>query len=99
MKEYQKEIDNWFKQKSWEYWNPFIIVTRLFEEGGEFARAVNHIHGPKKKRPDEEEQDIEEEMGDIIYTLICYANSQGIDLNKAIRKSLDKVTERDKNRY
>ncbi len=42
---------------------------------------------------------MEEEIGDIIYTLICFANSNNIDLDKAIRKSFDKVMERDKNRY
>ena len=42
---------------------------------------------------------MEEEIGDIIYTLICFANSNNIDLDKAIRKSSDKVMERDKNRY
>jgi NTP pyrophosphatase (non-canonical NTP hydrolase) len=42
---------------------------------------------------------MEEEMGDIIYTLICFANSHGIKLDDAIRKSLDKVTSRDKDRF
>ena len=38
-------------------------------------------------------------MGDIIYTLICFANSHGIKLDDAIRKSLYKVTSRDKDRF
>jgi len=60
---------------------------------------VNHLHGSKKKKDSEEEQDLEEEIGDIVYTLICYANSNKIDLDKAIRKSFDKVIKRDKGRY
>jgi len=35
----------------------------------------------------------------VLYTIICLANSQKIDLDKAIRKSMDKVTKRDKKRY
>ena len=99
MDQYQNEGDEWFKKEGWNYWEPLAITARLFEEGGEFARLINHIHGPKKKRLEEHKQDIEEEIGDIIYTLICFANSHDISLDDAIRKSLDKVVSRDKGRY
>ncbi len=99
MDKYQQQIDAWFKEKKWEYWNPLAIVARLFEEGGEFARLVNHVYGPKQKKLDEHAQDMEEELGDIIYTLICFANSHNINLDQAIQKSIDKVGIRDKDRY
>ena len=99
MHKHQRAVDEWFKEKGWEYWEPLAITTRLFEECGEFARLVNHVYGPKKKKLDEEKQDMEEELGDIIYTLICFANSHGIDLDVATQKSIDKVTLRDKDRY
>jgi NTP pyrophosphatase (non-canonical NTP hydrolase) len=99
MEKYQKELDAWFKDKGWDYWTPLEILARLFEEGGEFARIVNHIHGPKKKKTEEAEQNQEEEIGDIMYTLICYANSNGINLDSAIQKSIDKVIKRDKDRF
>ena len=99
MKEHQKELDEWFRDQGWEYWSPHEILARLVEETGELARLVNHLHGPKKKKSDEAKQDLEEETGDIIYTLICYANSNDIDLDRAIKKSFDKVIERDKDRY
>lgn len=99
MDQYQKQVDDWFKEEKWEYWEPLAITSRLFEEGGEFARLVNHIYGPKKKRFDEHQQDIEEEIGDIIYTLICFANSHQISLDTAIKKSIAKVVTRDKGRY
>jgi len=99
MEEYQKELDKWFKENKWEYWKPHEIIARLFEEGGELARLINHLYGPKKKKLEEAKQDLEEEIGDIIYTLICLANSHDISLDDAIRKSFDKVTKRDKNRF
>lgn len=99
MEKYQKELDEWFKKNNWPYWSPHEITARLFEEGGEFARLVNHIYGPKKKKSTELEQDMAEEIGDIIYTLICFANSNNISLDEAIRKSFDKVIKRDKNRF
>lgn len=99
MKKYQEELDTWFKENNWQYWSPLAILARLFEEGGEFARLVNHLYGDKPKRSDEKQQELEEEIGDIIYTLICFANSNNIDLDNAIRKSFDKVIRRDKDRY
>jgi NTP pyrophosphatase (non-canonical NTP hydrolase) len=99
MEKYQQQIDVWFKEQKWEYWTPLAIVARLYEEGGEFARLVNHVYGPKKKKLDEHAQNMEEEMGDIIYTLICFANSHNINLDDAIQKSIDKVVVRDKDRY
>ena len=99
IKEYQKEVDAWFKKKGWEYWGPFEIMTRLTEETGEFAREVLHRYGPKKKRADQEKGELEEEMGDIIYTLICFANKHNLDLDKGIKGSIDTVTTRDKDRY
>ena len=99
MEKYQKELDEFFKQKGWPYWSPLAQLARLFEEGGEFARLVNHLYGEKKKKDTEKEQELEEEMGDILYTLICFANSTGINLDNAIRRSLDKVATRDKDRF
>jgi|SRR3989338_11111173 len=99
MEKYQKELDKWFKDNNWKYWSPLSILARLLEESGEFARLVNHLFGDKPKRDDEKKQELEEEMGDIIYTLICFANSHNIDIDKAIRKSFDKVVKRDKNRF
>jgi len=74
-------------------------LARLQEECGEFAREVNHLYGDKPKKSNEKRGDIEEEIGDIIYTLICFANKHKIDLDRAIRKSFDKVITRDKDRY
>lgn len=99
MKKYQKELNKWFKKNKWPYWPPLSILARLFEECGEFARIVNHLYGDKKKKETEAKQNLEEELGDIIYTLICFANSKKIDLDKAIKKTLKKVMMRDKNRF
>ena len=78
MKKYQNELDGWFKENNWRYWQPLSILARLVEECGELARLINHLYGEKKKKSKEKRQELEEEIGDIIYTLICLANSQNI---------------------
>lgn len=99
MKKHQKKLDKFFKKNKWPYWPPLVILARLFEEGGELARVVNHLYGKKPKKKTESEQDLEEEVGDILYTLICFANTLNIDLDKAIEKSFKKVAKRDKHRF
>lgn len=99
MREHQQKLDKWFKEKGWGYWSPLSILARLMEETGEFARLVNHLYGDKPKRDDEKEQNLEEEIGDILYTLMCFANSKKIDLDRAIQKSFDKMMARDEDRY
>ncbi|OGD24654.1 nucleotide pyrophosphohydrolase [Candidatus Azambacteria bacterium RIFCSPHIGHO2_01_FULL_40_24] len=99
MKKYQKELDKFFKENKWSYWPPLVILARLFEEGGELARVVNHLYGKKPKKKTESEQDLEEELGDIIFTCICFANSKGLDLDRAIKKTFKKAMTRDKNRF
>ena len=95
----QKDISDWFTKENWSYWKPHEILARLAEEVGEFARLVNHEYGPKQKKSEERKQEFEEEIGDILYTLACFANTHDIDLNEALDKSIDKVTKRDKGRF
>ncbi|MFB6212335.1 MAG: nucleotide pyrophosphohydrolase [Candidatus Magasanikbacteria bacterium] len=99
MNDQQNKIDEWFDEQGWDYWEPLVILARLQEETGEFARLVNHLYGQKEKRSDEKRQKLEDELGDILFTLACFANSHNIDLNRALQKSIDKVKGRDKDRY
>ena len=99
MNEYQKQVDGWFKKSGWKYWHPTNQFVRLSEEVGELARIINHLYGEKPKKDYELQQDLEEEIGDVLYTLVCLANSQKIDLDKAMIRSIEKVSTRDKDRY
>lgn len=99
MQKHQKELDKWFKKNNWKYWSQLSILARLMEECGEFARLVNHLYGEKRKKTGEHEQNLEEELGDILYTLICFANSNSINLDQAIKKSFKKVMARDLKRF
>ena len=95
----QKEVDVFFKRHGWPYWSPLSMLARLIEEVGEFARIVNHQFGEKKKRNDEANQDLEGEMGDILYTLACFSNAHGLDMDRALANSVKKVAVRDKGRF
>lgn len=99
LKDYQKEVDEWVTQYKIGYFKPLEILARLTEETGELARELNHRYGPKQKKTTEEKKDIEDEMADIIFTLICLANSLDLDLDRGFRSALDKCYGRDKDRF
>jgi len=99
LKKIQDDVDNWTAQFQPQYWQPHEILARLMEETGELAREVNHLYGPKKKKSTEGMKDLGTEIGDVIFTLCCLANSQGIKLDDAWTRVMDKCYNRDNNRF
>ena len=99
MKDYQKRVDDWISQYKLGYFKPLEILARLTEEVGELAREINHRYGPKKKKSTEKENDLGDEIADVIYTLVCLANSLNIDLDKYLNRVLKKYSTRDKDRW
>jgi len=95
----QERVDRWIGQYKAGYWPPLANLARLIEETGELARLLNHLEGYKPKKPGEEEQDLGLELADIVYTVICIANAQGIDLEDAFNRTMRKVETRDRDRY
>ena len=95
----QALVDAWMRERGWTYWHPLAQLARMTEELGELARLVNHLYGEKPKKADEPQQDLALEMADILYTMICLANSQGIDIQTALERVLEKYGTRDAARY
>jgi NTP pyrophosphatase (non-canonical NTP hydrolase) len=63
------------------------------------AREINHRFGQKTKKAGEAEGDMALELGDILFVVICLANSQQIDLDQAFAATLAKVRTRDADRW
>jgi len=96
----QKQVDKWAQQFQPPYWQPHEILARLSEEVGELAREINHLYGPKKKKETESTVELGDEIADVIFTVCCMANSQGIDLDECFEKMMkEKHYGRDANRY
>jgi NTP pyrophosphatase (non-canonical NTP hydrolase) len=98
-REAQQAVDRWIGQFEEGYFSPLANVARLAEEAGELAREVNHQFGPKTKKPDERLGSIPMELADILFVVICLANSQKIDLDEAFAQMMAKVTARDAGRW
>ncbi|WP_332693477.1 nucleotide pyrophosphohydrolase [Halalkalibacter lacteus] len=99
MKQMQGEVDQYIGQFKEGYFSPLAMLARMSEEVGELAREVNHFYGEKPKKSSEEDRTMEQEMGDILFVLICFANSLEIDLEEAFDLVMEKFNSRDKDRW
>ena len=52
-----------------------------------------------QKKQSEDKKTIEEEVGDLLFVLICFANSLHIDLEEAHDRVMEKFNTRDKDRW
>jgi NTP pyrophosphatase (non-canonical NTP hydrolase) len=99
IKDMQKEVDQYIGQFKEGYFSPLAMLARMTEELGELAREVNHYYGEKPKKSSEKERTVEEEMGDLLFVLTCFANSLNIDLEEAFTRVMQKFNKRDYDRW
>lgn len=99
LEDYKCPIDDMLQVYEKPYWHPLSNLARLLEEAGEVSRILNHQFGDKPKKPTEVLSDLGEELADVIYTVICIANSQKIALNALMQKVIAKLETRDKGRF
>ncbi|MEW9031560.1 MAG: nucleotide pyrophosphohydrolase [Planifilum fimeticola] len=99
LRQLQQEVDAYIGQFREGYFQPLSMLARMTEEVGELAREVNHRYGEKPKKPDEAEGEIAMELADILFIVICFANSMGIDLEEAFNRVMHKYNTRDADRW
>lgn len=98
IREAQQLVDQWIKQYGVRYFSELTNMACLTEEVGELARIMARKYGDQSFKQGEE-QDPADEMADVLWVLMCLANQTGVDLTEALRKNLEKKTNRDKTRH
>jgi NTP pyrophosphatase (non-canonical NTP hydrolase) len=98
IEEAQDTVDQWIKTYGVRYFNELTNMTILTEEVGELAKVMARKYGEQSFKEGEKDN-LEDEMADVFWVLICLANQTGVDLTKALEKNIEKKTNRDKNRH
>ena len=98
IEEAQTAVDKWIKTYGVRYFNELTNMTILTEEVGELARVMARKYGEQSFKAGEKDN-LEEEIADVMWVLICIANQTGVNLTDALQKSIDKKTKRDKERH
>jgi len=95
MERLQREVDRVIKSFG-GYWEPFEMLAAVVEELGELSREMLRLEGIKEKG---EKDKVKEELGDVLFALLCIANYYGIDAEKALLNTISKYSTRDKDRW
>jgi NTP pyrophosphatase (non-canonical NTP hydrolase) len=86
------EVDKEFKSST-EFGS--ILILSLVEEVGEMARAYLAKHGRKPTNlAAQSDETYQQELGDILVTIIRFAHIKNIDLDKRIKYTIKKIKRR-----
>lgn len=95
----QREVDQWIRTIGVRYFNELTNTAILMEEVGELARIMARKYGEQSFKSGEDGSELADEMADVLWILICLANQTGVDLTEALKKNIEKKTNRDKDRH
>ena len=98
LEEAQKQVDNWIRTYGVRYFSELTNMAVLTEEVGELARVMARKYGDQSFKSGEEDN-LDEEIADVFWVLLCIANQTGTDLTQAFARSIEKKTKRDKERH
>jgi len=98
IREAQEAVDSWIKKYGVRYFSELTNMAVLTEEVGELARVMARRYGDQSFKAGETDN-LDEEMADVLWVLICLANQTGVDLTAALQKSIEKKTNRDALRH
>ncbi len=99
LQQFQQEVDTWIRTVGVRYFSELTNLAVLMEEVGELARIMARRYGDQSFKAGEEHLDLAEELADVLFVLICLANQTGVDLERALDRSLAKKTARDRERH
>jgi len=97
--EAQQNVDQWIKTIGVRYFSELTNMAILTEEVGEVARLMSRRYGDQSFKESDKEKNLDEELADVLWVLICIANQTGVDLTDALRKNFEKKNIRDGERH
>lgn len=95
----QQLVDEWIKTNGVRYFNELTNLAILTEEVGEVARLMSRLYGEQSFKESDKNKELSDELADVLFVLICIANQTGVNLNEALKKNLEKKTNRDSERH
>lgn len=99
IEEAQQQIDDWINTTGVRYFNELTNMAMLTEEVGEVARIIARKYGEQSFKESDTKKELADELADVMFVVICLANQTGINLTEAMKKNLEKKTQRDAERH
>ena len=92
------QVDCWIRKYGVRYFSELTNMAVLTEEVGELARVMSRKYGDQSFKEGEKDN-IEDEIADVLWVLLCIANQTGVNVTAAFARNLEKNTQRDNTRH
>lgn len=92
MNQYQKVIKKFGKDRNWEkFWNAKDLLLGIVEEVGELRNIVKWEQDPEvlKSVLNKNKDEVKDAIGDIYWFLAVLSNSCGVDIDEAIKMTIE----------
>ncbi|PJE02297.1 MAG: pyrophosphatase [Leptospira sp.] len=99
IQEAQDKVDDYIRNIGVRYFSELTNLAILMEEVGELSRHFSRTFGDQSYKNGENPDDFKKEFGDILFVLICLANQTGVSLTEVLESTLNKNSNRDKDRH
>ena len=99
IKNAQEQVDEWIRTVGVRYFGELTNLGILMEEVGELSRIMVRRFGEQSFKESDQGKELEDEMADVLWVLLCLANQTGVDLTKALEKNFEKKNIRDAQRH
>ena len=86
LSELQKRVDAWIREYGVRYFSELTNMAILTEEVGELARVMARKYGDQSFKEGEKDN-LDEEIADILWVLLCIANLSLIHISEPTRRS------------
>ena len=99
IQEAQQQVDNWIHTTGVRYFNELTNLGILMEEVGELSKVMIRVYGEQSFKETDKSKNLEDEMADVLWVLLCLANQTGVNLAEALQKNFEKKNLRDAQRH
>lgn len=99
IQEAQLKVDEWIKSKGVRYFSELTNLGILMEEVGELSRIMVRQYGEQSYKTSDKNHQLEDELADILWVVMCLANQTGVDLTTALAQNFEKKNTRDASRH
>ena len=99
IQEAQQQVDNWIHTTGVRYFNELTNLGILMEEVGELSKVMVSVYGEQSFKETDKSKNLEDEMADVLWVLLCLANQTGVNLAEALQKNFEKKNLRDAQRH
>lgn len=95
----QAKVDQWIRSVGVRYFNELTNLGILMEEVGELSRLMVRMYGEQSFKESDKSKQLDDEMADVLWVLLCLANQTGVNLADALQKNFEKKNIRDAERH